>query len=330
MAWPVVERAFSPTAFKAYVDGLEWTNWRPQFACLHNTAAPSLAQRPGGLTNQHIKNLERYYRDERGWNGGPHLFIDDRQIWVFNDLTKMGVHSPSWNRVALGIEMLGDFDTESFCDGRGAKVRANTVAAMAALNRKLGFAAGDFRFHIEDKKSNHACPGKLARAERDALVDEIGAAMAAYDAPEAHVTISSTKHEHAHPADERERWVIPAADGEKPEKRGYFDDWSFAKVNELAEQGSRTAQHLRGAKNWLLWRIFGITTGGGITVATLADTNKGTVHVVASDPFLLGFLLGLAVGVAVVSLLAYCLIKFRIEPGFVAAARDQRYRPRGA
>ena len=184
MAWPVVGKAFSPTAFKEYVDGLKWDGgFRPQFLALHNTAAPSLAQRPTGLTRQHIKNLERYYRDERNWNGGPHLFIDDKQIWVFNDLTKVGVHSPSWNRVALGIEMLGDFDKESFCEGRGAKVRANTVAAMAALNNKLGFDADGFRFHIEDKASNHACPGKLARSERDALVSEIEAAMAADATP---------------------------------------------------------------------------------------------------------------------------------------------------
>ena len=192
MAWPVVGKAFSPAAFKDYVNGLKWDGgFRPQFLALHNTAAPSLAQRPTGLTRQHIKNLERYYRDERNWNGGPHLFIDDKQIWVFNDLTKVGVHSPSWNRVALGIEMLGDFDKESFCEGRGARVRANTVAAMAALNNKLGFDADGFRFHIEDKASNHACPGKLARAEREALVAEIEAAMAADAAPVAKVATAS-------------------------------------------------------------------------------------------------------------------------------------------
>jgi hypothetical protein len=188
MAWPVVGLAFSPAAFKAYVEGLRWDGgFRPQFLALHNTAAPSLAQRPTGLTRQHIKNLERYYRDDRNWNGGPHLFIDDKQIWVFNDLTKIGVHSPSWNRVALGIEMLGDFERESFTEGRGAKVRANTVAAMAALNNKLGLSADGFRFHIEDKASNHACPGKLARAEREALVAEIEAAMAEDAAPPAKV-----------------------------------------------------------------------------------------------------------------------------------------------
>lgn len=183
MAWPVIGKAFAPAEFKAYVDSLTWGDgFRPQFLALHNTAAPSLAQRPKGLTYQHIRNLQGYYKG-LGWGGGPHLFIDDVHIWVFNDLTKRGVHSPSWNGTALGIEMLGDYDRESFTSGRGLKVRANAVAAMAALNLKLGLAAGSFRFHIEDKRSDHACPGKLARCERAALVAEIEATMADYAEP---------------------------------------------------------------------------------------------------------------------------------------------------
>ena len=327
MPWPAVKRAFSPSAFKAYVDGLEWTGeFQPKWVTIHNTAAPSLAQRPDGLTFQHIKNLESYYRDQRGWNGGPHLFVDDKQIWVFNDLTKMGVHSPSWNRIALSVEMLGDFSCESFTDGRGAKVRANTVAAVAALNHKLGFTAGSFKFHVEDKKSDHDCPGKLARAERDALVDEIGAAMAAFDAPEAHVTISSTKHEHAHPADERERWVIPAADGEQPEKRpdatSYWDSFSFAKLNELADQGSRVAGWIRSVKRWFWGGIAATSTAS----AALSNVNGGTKNIalslIADHPVL--FIL-LVLGVA--AIVVYLAVKM-IEKHLITAANDGRYRPR--
>lgn len=183
MAWPVIGKAFTPAEFETYVQGLKWGSaFKPKFIVLHNTAAPSLADRLDGLTKKHILNLQSFYKSPkpkgRGWSGGPHLFIDDLQIWVFNDLTKRGVHSPSWNAVALGIEMLGDFDKESFTKGRGRKVRDNTVAAMAILNNRLGFAADAFKFHIEDTRSDHACPGKLARAERSALVEEIAAAMA--------------------------------------------------------------------------------------------------------------------------------------------------------
>ena len=131
----IVGEAFSAKDFDAYCHTLQWTAWRPSFIALHNTASPSLAQRPNGLTKQHIKNLEAFYRDKQGWKAGPHLFVDDRQIWVFTPLTVSGVHSPSWNKIALGIEMLGNFETEAFDSGRGLKVRKNAVAAMATLVR---------------------------------------------------------------------------------------------------------------------------------------------------------------------------------------------------
>jgi hypothetical protein len=178
MAWKgIVARSCSPDGFDAYVLTQSWTSWKPSFIALHNTAAPSLAQRPNGLTLQHIRNLEGYYRDDRGWPSGPHLFIDDHQIWVFTPLTTPGTHSPSWNSSAIGIEMLGDFDSESFTSGRGLKVRQNTVRAMAALSRRLGFKHDAWKFHIEDPRTTHGCPGKLARNERAKLQAEIKAAM---------------------------------------------------------------------------------------------------------------------------------------------------------
>ncbi len=110
----IVGESFSAKDFDSYCHTLQWTAWRPSFIALHNTASPSLAQRPKGLTKQHIKNLKSFYRDEQGWKAGPHLFVDDKQIWVFTPLTVSGVHSPSWNKTALGLEMLGDYDSEIF------------------------------------------------------------------------------------------------------------------------------------------------------------------------------------------------------------------------
>ena len=167
MAWKgIVGKSFSPRQFAVYVDSLVWKDWKPKFIVVHNTATPSLAQRPDGLTAQHIRNLEGYYRDTQGWSAGPHLFIDDKQIWVFTALTTPGTHSPSWNSVALGIEMLGDFNKESFTTGRGAKVRENTAWAIAKLSKKLDFGAAEFRWHNEDPKTTHDCPGKNARDDR--------------------------------------------------------------------------------------------------------------------------------------------------------------------
>ncbi len=159
----IVGQAFSPDEFDTYCHSLQWTAWRPSFIVVHNTAVPSLAQRPAGLTKQHILGLEAFYRDQQKWKGGPHLFIDDKQIWVFTPLTVSGTHSPSWNKVALGIEMLGNYETESFDSGRGLKVRQNTIAAIATLSAILGLEPTTMKIHREDPLTTHACPGKNVR-----------------------------------------------------------------------------------------------------------------------------------------------------------------------
>lgn len=161
MPWKgIVKESFSADSFDAYVRGLKWDSWKPEFIVLHNTAAPSLRQRPNGLLRAHIESLESYYRDTQKWSSGPHLFVDDRQIWVFTPLTTPGTHSPSWNRIALGVEMLGDYETEAFVTGRGARVRHNAVCAVASLSEVLALDSSTLRLHREDAKTTHACPGK--------------------------------------------------------------------------------------------------------------------------------------------------------------------------
>jgi len=164
MPWKgIVGKNFSPADFDGYCHTVQWTAWRPSFIVLHNTATPSLAQRPDGLTRQHISGLEAFYRDEQKWNAGPHLFVDDKQIWVFTPLNVSGTHSPSWNKEALGIEMLGDYEKEPFDSGRGLSVRKNAVAAMATLCAVLGFNPNTIRLHREDPLTTHACPGTNVR-----------------------------------------------------------------------------------------------------------------------------------------------------------------------
>ena len=158
-----VDQAFTPEAFDRYCHTLQWTTWRPSFIVLHNTQIPSLASRPQGLTLDHIRGLAEFYRDTQGWRAGPHLFVDDRQIWVFTPLTVSGTHSPSWNKLALGVEMLGDYDTESFTEGRGLAVRRNAIAAIASLCGVLGIDPQTLRLHREDPLTTHACPGRQVK-----------------------------------------------------------------------------------------------------------------------------------------------------------------------
>jgi len=156
----IVGESYSPEEFENYCCSLQWTGWRPSFIVLHNTGNPTLASRPNGYTSEHIPNLVHYYRDQMRWSAGPHLFIDDRQIWVFTPLTLSGVHSPSWNALAFGVEMLGDYDAESFDSGRGLEVQKKAIAACATLSSVLGIDCDTMRLHREDPRTTHACPGK--------------------------------------------------------------------------------------------------------------------------------------------------------------------------
>lgn len=166
MAWDIVGRRFSDDEFESYVAGLALGRWKPEFIVLHNTAVPSLAQRPNGFTSQHIQNLHGFYLG-KGWSGCPHLFVDQHGIWVLNPLTRKGVHSPSWNAVSWGVEMLGEYGSEPFDTGPGALVRDHAVSALATLCRKGGFGPDTIRFHKEDPKTTHtSCPGQNVRKDR--------------------------------------------------------------------------------------------------------------------------------------------------------------------
>ena len=149
---------------KDYLRTIVDMKWSPQFITLHNTAAPSLAQRPNGFTEQHMKNLQGYYAG-KGWPGGPHFFVDQNGIWAFNPIELPGVHSPSWNKKAIGVEMLGDYSYESFDSDDGAKVRDNAVLLISELSKYFSFDPRSMKLHKEDKKTTHNCPGKNVSKE---------------------------------------------------------------------------------------------------------------------------------------------------------------------
>jgi hypothetical protein len=76
--------------------------------------------------------------------------------------------------------MLGDYDKDAFDRGRGAAVRDNAVAAMAALSTVLGLDPAGMKLHREDPATTHACPGKNVRKldviqrVQDKMLDEAG------------------------------------------------------------------------------------------------------------------------------------------------------------
>ena len=153
----IVGRGFTKEDFRTYVDTLDFSVWTPQFAVLHNTQIPRLDQWHDVPGDRRMLGLQSYYRDEQKWSGGPHLFVADDLIWVFTPLTVPGVHSPSWNEVAWGVETVGDYDTEELPQS----VFENVIAALSTLYKAVGLNAKTLRFHKEDPATTHrGCPGK--------------------------------------------------------------------------------------------------------------------------------------------------------------------------
>ena len=152
----IIGKGFSPADFNDYVTSITFPAWRPQFVVLHNTAVPKLADWHSSPGNVRMKNLENFYKNVQGWSAGPHLFVADDLIWVFTPLNVSGVHSPSWNSIAWGVEMVGDYASEPFSPA----VRDNALSALATLHAALGLNPDTLRLHKEDPKTTHVCPGK--------------------------------------------------------------------------------------------------------------------------------------------------------------------------
>lgn len=174
MPWTeIVGQRFSSDEFEAYVRAQVFGAFDPKFVVVHNTASPTIKQRPHGFTAQHMKNLVSYYRDTQKWSAGPHVFVDQNGIWVFTPLTAPGVHSPSWNRVSLGIETLGDYRTEPFED----PIKQHLLACLTVLHDALGLDPALLKFHYEDELTDHDCPGE--NLDKAALLAELATRLTA-------------------------------------------------------------------------------------------------------------------------------------------------------
>lgn len=194
MAWKGgFDRDFDVEEFRAHVDTLSWTKWRPSSITIHHTGAPTLEQWmktpvPGvpnptmlqrGRTR--MKNLEHYYKNQMKWSSGPHLFVADR-IFLGTPLTVSGTHAVSFNGSSLGLEIAGNYDVEEL----GGVVLDNTVKALAILCEALGLepTASTLKFHRDDPKTSKSCPGR--KIQKKWIVDLVSDQMGE-DLPGEHV-----------------------------------------------------------------------------------------------------------------------------------------------
>lgn len=161
MAWKggfkeVVDRA----KFIEHVDGLKVPSWVKGLT-LHHTAAPYVD--PPVPELQRLKNLENYYKNEKGWSGGPHMYVWPKLIGLGTPLTQKTVHSVAFNSGYWSLEMEGFYDKnrDHYTSEKGQQVIDGAAFAFAVLLRKANLEANNttIKFHREDPKAHKTCPG---------------------------------------------------------------------------------------------------------------------------------------------------------------------------
>ena len=167
MGYELVGKVWDEDAFAAYVRTVD-LSWA-RGVTMHHTAAPSLDQRPQGFKIQHMHNLQSYYQKTLSWGSGPHLFIDEDEIYGLSSLSRRGVHAKSFNAEYVGIEVLGNYDIEDPKTGRGLSCWMTAASAVAAIADHIDDCK--LNFHRDDPKTNKTCPGSLV--EKDWFIDLI-------------------------------------------------------------------------------------------------------------------------------------------------------------
>lgn len=146
-----IGRALTVREFVLYVDAYAFGTVPPDFVCLHHTAIPTLeawCAGEAGMNEAQIKErrlkrlagLRDFYAG-KGWSAGPHLFIDDRWIYLFSPMAQVGVHAKWGNsfraegrlHYSIGIEVIGDYARQTW----PVPVAANVRGAVRALQHKL-------------------------------------------------------------------------------------------------------------------------------------------------------------------------------------------------
>ena len=165
MGFELVGRVWDVEGFEKYLDSIS-ISWADSVT-VHHTASPSLKQRPKGWIIQHMRNIKAFYQRQFGWNSGPHLFTDEDQVFGMSSLYRRGIHAKSFNRTSIGIEVLGNYDTEDPESGRGLQCWTTTAAIVATILKKMGKEATTktVKFHRDDPKTSKTCPGKKVSKE---------------------------------------------------------------------------------------------------------------------------------------------------------------------
>ncbi len=196
--------------FVAYARRYDFGTIPPDYVVLHHTAIPSTRQArfprgavwddgEDGLSDEQIKarrgarlkGIREHYRThpEYLWDRGPHLYIDDRWIWLFTPMREIGIHAAQGNsyreggrlHYSIGIEVVGYYEHVRWPE----PVERLVAAAVNALRDRLDTFeiryrpfAGGISSHRDYNKPQ--CPG--AAITEDYYIGVINSGRMRFDA----------------------------------------------------------------------------------------------------------------------------------------------------
>jgi len=203
MSFAYIGQALTPKEFASYVSTYNFGTIPPSYLVIHHTYKPDASWAPisgdqstwwdrneAGLSNDQIRDKRKpqldsimaYYRDYHGWSAGPHLFVDERWIWLFTPMDTVGIHAASGNsytdasglHYSVGIEVVGYFENV----GWPVTIQKNLQVAVQTLKARLkNFdivyhegpkntpAAHDHSISFHRDYNKDACPGAVITPE---------------------------------------------------------------------------------------------------------------------------------------------------------------------
>lgn len=257
---------------------------------------------PNGYDDSHIPGVKLYFEGIRR---------------TLKDLYKVGCYSNGTTLAALLDAKLIDYAW---------------VSASTSFHGSHEFLKTD-RWHLAQKKVDLNWQG-VSVDTNDVKHEDFGAfRLPPIAAPETVAAVTGAaaglvQAEQPPPATVAKNATTAETDRDQaPETAGgWFKDWSFAKVNDLAEQGSRLAQHIRDMTAGI-WKRRAVGGGVSTTAATVVAQSPAATSWIAAHPFLS---LALAVGSVVLAYEVWDQVQaYRIRKGLLSAAKDGRYVPRG-
>jgi hypothetical protein len=131
-------RGLTLSQFNAFVNVYDFGAVPPSYVVFHHTAVPDASYAPVSSNpetkwdrnekgqpeewiytkrQRQLENLRDYYI-KKDWSCGPHLFIDDRYIWLFTPMGDVGIHAKWGNsfkahgklHYSIGVEVIGYYE----------------------------------------------------------------------------------------------------------------------------------------------------------------------------------------------------------------------------